>query len=88
MGRNDLFGPIQLTNLLFQSVEASSKFIHFSLTRNAKILKEVVSVAFQIPAGIWNATETTSFKILAFRVKEKWMNFEDASTDWNNRFVN
>jgi hypothetical protein len=39
-------------------------------------------------AGIWNATETTSFKILAFRVKEKWMNFEVASTDWNNRFVN
>ena len=51
-GRNDLFGPIKLTNLLFQSVEATSKFIHFSLTRNAKILKDVVSVAFQIPAHL------------------------------------
>ena len=52
MGRNDLFGPIQLTNLLFESVDATSKFIHFSLTRNAKILKEVVSVAFQIPTHL------------------------------------
>ena len=47
--RDDLFGPVQLTKLLFQSIESPSKFIHLFLAWNADVLKEIVSVAFQVP---------------------------------------
>ena len=50
--REDLFRPVELTKLLFQPIEPSSKFVDFFLARHAKVLKEIVSVAFQVPSHL------------------------------------
>ena len=51
-GRDDLFRPVELTKLLFQSIDSTSQFIHFFLTWDAQILKKIVSVALQISSHL------------------------------------